>query len=286
MATVGEAPMLAAALDYARLGYAVFPCRPGAKLPATGHGVLDATSDAAQITAWWRRWPQANIGLACNGLLVVDIDPGGLAWPGDDDKRQSIKGTSCPLQQTPRGGYHLVFGIPAGCHWRCSVGLLAPGVDTRTGGGYIVVAPSVVKGKTYQWIRPLVRKEELPPPPDWLIAELDAVEHKRQKSPPPGGHNGQTDVALLTEGTRNAGLASLAGKLRRAGLSQTELETALLAANQQRCRPPLPEREVLAIARSIGRYPPGPAETSWAMQQAWRHAIEHRMRKYATRRHF
>jgi len=281
-----DCSMLTAALRYVDLGYAIFPCRPGTKLPAVARGVLAATTDAAQITAWWRRWPQANIGLACNGLVVIDIDPDGLAWPCDDDKRQSIKGISCPLQRTPRGGFHLLFSVPAGHQWRCSVGLLAPGVDVRTGGGYIVVAPSVVKGKPYRWIRPLVRKEELPLPPGWLIAELDAVEHKRQKSPPPGGHNGQTDVALLIEGTRNSGLAILAGRLRRSGLSQPELEAALLEANRLRCRPPLPEKEVLSIAKSIGRYPPGPVESCWAMRQAWRRAVEHRRWKYATRRHF
>jgi hypothetical protein len=112
------------------------------------------------------------------------------------------------------------------------------------------------------------------------------VEHKRQKSPPPGGHNGQTDVALLIEGTRNSGLASLAGRLRRSGLSQPELEAALLEANRLRCRPPLPEKEVLAIARSIGRYSPGPAEMSWGMREAWRRAVEFRRRKYGRRTHF
>jgi hypothetical protein len=280
MATHADCSMLTAALRYVELGYAVFPCRPGAKLPATGHGVLDATTDAEQIRRWWSRRPDFNIGLACNGLVVIDIDPDGLAWPGDEGKRQSIKGTGCPLQRTPRGGYHLLFSVPDGHAWRCSVGLLAPGVDVRTNGGFIVVAPSVVKGKPYRWIRPLVAKSQLPPPPGWLIAELDALEQRRQNSPPPGGHNGQPDVAPLIEGTRNSGLASLAGRLRRSGLSQPELEAALLEANRLRCRPPLPEKEVLAIARSIGRYPPGPAETSWAMQQAWRHAIEHRRRRY------
>ena len=275
-----------AALRYAEMGYAVFPCRPNAKLPATGHGHHDATTDAEQIRQWWSRQTDRNIGLACNGVLVVDVDPDGLAWPGDDGKRQSIKATGCPLQQTPRGGFHLVFGIPAGHHWRCSVGLLAQGVDVRTGGGYILASPSVVKGASYRWIRPLVVKSELPYPPAWLIEALDALEQRRQ-SPPAG--NGQqtgqqTDLGLLIEGTRNAGLASLAGKLRRSGLSQPELEAALLEANRLRCRPPLPEREVLTIARSIGRYPTGPAETSWAMRQAWRHAIEYRRKQHGRKR--
>jgi len=282
---VKDSPLLAAALRYVELGYAVFPCRPGAKLPAVAHGVLDATSVVEQITAWWRRWPQANIGLACNGLVVIDIDPDGLAWPGDEGKRQSIKGTGCPLQRTPRGGYHLIFSVPSGHVWRCSAGLLAPGVDVRTGGGYIVVAPSVVKGKPYRWIRPLVRKEELPPPTTWLTEELDAVERRRQKPSPPREQPELEGADSLIEGTRNAGLASLAGRLRRSGLSEAELLAALLTANKQRCCPPLPEKEVAAIAKSIAKYAPGPVESCWAMREAWKKAVEHRRRKYARRTH-
>jgi hypothetical protein len=84
---------------------------------------------------------------------------------------------------------------------------------------------------------------------------------------------------VLLAGGRNVGLASLAGKLRRAGLAEGEIAAALLAANRERCSPPLAEREVLAIARSIARYAPGPGEQCWAMKQAWKHAIEHRRRK-------
>jgi len=288
MTTVSDSPLLLAALRYAEQGYSVFPCRPGSKLPATGHGHNDATTDPVQIGQWWRRWPRANIGLDCAGLLVIDVDPDGLSWPGDDDKRLAIKATGCPLQRTPRNGYHAIFGVPAGHHWRCSAGLLAPGVDVRTGGGYILVSPSTVKGKPYRWIRRFVPKSELPLLPAWLIEALDDLEQRRQDPSAAGGQQtgGQTDVGVLVEGMRNVGLASLAGRLRRAGLSQSEMESVLLAANQQRCRPPLPEREVLTIARSIGRYPVGPAETCWAMRAAWRRAVEYRRRKYGRRTHF
>jgi len=277
--------LLVAALRYAEQGYLVFPCRPGSKLPAVAHGHNDATADPVQIEQWWRRWPRANIGLNCASLLVVDVDPDGLSWPGDDDKRLAIKNTGCPLQRTPRGGYHLVYSVPDGHHWRCSAGLLAPGVDTRTGGGYILAAPSIVKGACYKWIRPPVHKSELPPPPAWLVEALDALEQRRQCSSASDGQQTgqQLDGGILVEGMRNAGLASLAGRLRRSGLAQRELEAALLEANQLRCRPPLPEREVLVVARSIGRYPPGPGETSWGMREAWRHAIEHRRRKHVAR---
>jgi len=270
------------------MGYAVFPCRPGSKLPAVAHGHNDATADPAQIEQWWRRWPQANIGLSCDGILTIDVDPDGLSWPGDEGKRASIKATGCPVQRTPRNGVHLVYSMPAGFRWRCSVGLLAPGVDIRCHGGYILVAPSVVKGKSYRWIRALVRKSELPPPPDWLIEALDDLEQRRQGPSAAGGQQDgqQLDGSILVVGMRNAGLASLAGKLRRSGLSQPELEAALLEANRLRCRPPLPEREVLTIARSIGRYPAGQTEPCWAMKEAWRRAVEHRRQKYARGTHF
>jgi hypothetical protein len=90
---------------------------------------------------------------------------------------------------------------------------------------------------------------------------------------------------LLFEGSRNCGLASLAGALRRRGLTQSEIEAALLAANRERCVPPLPEAEVLRIARSIARYPPGPApqvDTRKAfdlLRASWQRAIRYRVRR-------
>ena len=43
-----------AAIAYATRGFAVFPCVPRGKVPATRRGCRDATKDLAQITAWWR----------------------------------------------------------------------------------------------------------------------------------------------------------------------------------------------------------------------------------------
>src|SRR5215469_4668893 len=85
---------LQAALIYAQsFAFAVFPCHwirwglcscgdthcksPG-KHPLTEHGCKDATQVAAQIRAWWRRWPNANVAIATgsrSGIVVVDVDP-------------------------------------------------------------------------------------------------------------------------------------------------------------------------------------------------------------------
>ena len=67
---------LRAALAYATAGWPVFPCIPGEKVPATSHGVKDATTDAAQIRAWWARNPDRNVAIATGapGPDVLDID--------------------------------------------------------------------------------------------------------------------------------------------------------------------------------------------------------------------
>ncbi|MDI6894843.1 MAG: primase C-terminal domain-containing protein [Bacillota bacterium] len=77
------------------------------------------------------------------------------------------------------------------------------------------------------------------------------------RSPAGSRHAAQDrDGEPIPEGQRNATLTSLAGSMRRRGMTAEEIEAALLAVNARRCRPPLPEDEVRAIARSISRYPP------------------------------
>jgi len=70
--------MLDEALTLAGCGFVVFPLHPRTKTPATEHGFKDATTDVAQIRAWWTKTPDANIGIATGeasgGLVVIDID--------------------------------------------------------------------------------------------------------------------------------------------------------------------------------------------------------------------
>ena len=59
---------------------------------------------------------------------------------------------------------------------------------------------------------------------------------------------------VIAQGERNARLTSIAGSLRRYGLAPNDLFTQLSRINMMSCQPPLPEREVLAIAKSVSRY--------------------------------
>ena len=61
---------------------------------------------------------------------------------------------------------------------------------------------------------------------------------------------------LIPEGMRNTTLTSLAGTMRRRGMTPSGIEAALQAENLARCIPPLPAAEVAAIARSISTKEP------------------------------
>lgn len=129
----------AAALAYAGWGWMVFPVRPGQKTPLTAHGLHDASTDTDVLRGWWQRWPDANIGLPTGRRFdVIDVDPGGLGWLADlrvdPDTTVDVHG----LVSTPRGGQHL-YVTPTGSRNHVN---LAPGVDYRGTGGYVVAPPS------------------------------------------------------------------------------------------------------------------------------------------------
>jgi len=145
---------LEAALKYAQFGWAVFPCAPRQKIPLTPHGVKDATRDAAQIRAWWDKWPEANIAVACgelSGVYVVDIDikqatgvNGHISLQEFPDLPETVR------QKTPRGGFHAFYKTanpPANKNG------FRPGIDIRSNGYYVVLAPSIhPNGSQYKWV--------------------------------------------------------------------------------------------------------------------------------------
>ena len=81
-----------------------------------------------------------------------------------------------------------------------------------------------------------------------IVERLRAASTRRQRGKP------ETEVVRLPAGRRNSGLTSEAGRFRRLGHSQMVIEAALKALNAERCQPPLDEREVETIARSVSRY--------------------------------
>jgi len=145
------------ALRYAKLGWKVFPCRPRQKVPATLHGVRDATSNTAIIKGWWSDNPDANIAVACgepSGIHVVDVDVD--EEKGIDGqkaleklKKQGHSFNATVMQLTPRGGAHFFYQTEYPPRNKNS---LFPGIDIRSTGFYVVLTPSVhPNGKRYEW---------------------------------------------------------------------------------------------------------------------------------------
>lgn len=140
------------ALWYARHGWAVFPLRPRTKEPYGGLGVYAATTDLSQVSAWWRRWPDANIGLHCggSGLLAVDHDAYKDTYAGHELLAPADQETVTSL--TGSGGTHLLYRVDDGRQYSNRAAGMPAGVDIRGWGGYIVLPPSVhPNGNLYQW---------------------------------------------------------------------------------------------------------------------------------------
>ncbi|KAE8765393.1 bifunctional DNA primase/polymerase [Georgenia thermotolerans] len=150
MVVAARAPSPAsAALDLARAGVPVFPCVSGAKQPLTRRGFLDASPDAGQVAVWWRRWPDANLGLptgTVSGVDVVDVD----AKASGSGFRAFRRALSAQLAtgwawmvRTPSGGLHAYYPHPGGTEQRSWA---SPGthVDFRGDGGYVIAPPSRV----------------------------------------------------------------------------------------------------------------------------------------------
>ena len=262
MAQMMHASILDEALRLASLGYRVFPLTPRSKQPLAGsRGVHDATSDPDTIRAWWRTHPDANIGLACGGgLLVIDVDPDAMeAYGAERVAELELEWIAKPRSRTPRRGFHLFMQSRG--EVRNSAGRIGVGLDLKSTGGYVVVPPSRVVDLqkridgAYEWIEPLTcGPAELPPCPEWLVHRLHEIEHN-----PTNTNNGYvtpTDHEAIPEGRRNDALASIAGHLRSIGLNPSAIAAALHEVNTQRCTPPLESHEVDRIAASIGRYEP------------------------------
>lgn len=217
-------------------------CSSPGKHPRTTNGLSDATTDADQIRKWWGMWPAANIGAAVpDGFIVVDVDVADVATIFRSDE--------LPATATSRTGrgHHLIYRTTTLI--RPSVGVREH-VDLRGPGSYIIVPPSLhVTGARYEWVVPM--EGGFTDAPAWL-ADV--------RSPRTAGDRPE-DSDAIPDGQRNATLASLAGTMRRRGLTATEMGPSLLAVNASRCQPPLPDDEVRAIAASVGRYRPGDGRT-------------------------
>ncbi|MFH8467387.1 bifunctional DNA primase/polymerase [Streptomyces sp. NPDC017991] len=243
--------LLNAALSAAERGWYVFPLRPGSKRPAlhgetscprtgpcaSGHAKWEqrATTDPDRISAAWSHGP-FNVGIATgpSGLLVVDLDMPKNQDKGDEGTPSGVATFEALCERTGRtvpdtyrtrtasGGAHLYFTAPDGVRLSNTAGTIAPLVDTRARGGYVVAAGSTTSAGPYEAVGGSVAA----PMPGWLLSILQPAPKPAQA--PTGALVRQSrryaDVALDSEarnvataadGTRNATLLRAARALGR-----------------------------------------------------------------------
>ncbi|WP_067481879.1 bifunctional DNA primase/polymerase [Actinomadura hibisca] len=250
------------ALQYAAIGWPVFPCRPNGKAPLAEHldhsdhvvgavhGFHDATTDPDVIRSWWGRWPTANLawptGEPTGDVLDIDVRPTGSGWAALNRlKRAGLIPPPRAAAQTPSGGLHLYFPGTS----QPSSALPAHHLDFKAAGGYVLAPPSAINGRPYQWID---LTDQAPSAPlDWAAIRQVLV----PASPPqlikrPASRGGITAltraVARTPEGNRNSIL--FWATCRAVAEGNTEL-TALLDAAVHAGLPETEARRTIASAR-------------------------------------
>lgn len=286
------------ALQYANNGWNVFPlhipmgsgcscgnidCSKPGKHPRIGKW-QEVSCKPSTVAGWWEQYSDANIGMRLDGLAVVDVDP---RHGGDDslaaleaeiqgDARLTLYGRS--RQRTGGNGMHYLFRAQEGVE---TVRGFRPGLDFLTGQGfYICVDPSRhATGGVYEWLDRNHPRDSsfdainLELPPVWILNAVAGTSPRTttKKTEPKKG-SAMPDV--FPEGGRDIALTKAAGQLRRPGLSISELLTALRQINQERCKPPLPDFDVIRIANSIGKKEPAPFDEDAGLTKGLADAIQ------------
>lgn len=247
--------MYDAAIEYAKKGFAVFPLKYRDKVPLTRNGCKDATTDAAQIKAWWQKYPNANIGLATGSVsqnvfvidLDIDEDRGIDGYHSLEDwQREHGDFPETWTAITGRGGYHLYYRGNGKIKNRAGI---IDGVDIRGNGGYVVAPPSIHKnGNRYEWEYS---------PDEFEIAKADNnveyfLNHDDQKQ-----GTAFTMPNIVSAGQRNQMLFRFACMMQAKGASDQSVFAATMAENESSCSPPLTEQEVRIIVSSATKYDKG-----------------------------
>ncbi|CAA9890530.1 hypothetical protein METHB2_240003 [Candidatus Methylobacter favarea] len=266
------------ALNYAERGWFVIPlhsvengqctckrqCKSPGKHPIFNNWQAKATTDPAQIKQWWNKYSFANIGIVTgqkSGLVVIDIDPRN----GGDASLQDLIDAYADFNailatytvMTGGNGSHFYYHYSKAFKSLKNHGL-GKGIDIKADGGYILAPPSNhVSGGVYSVLHDF---EPLPLPP-MLIDLITAGQSESTSNKPE-----------IVEGGRNDTLMALAAEQFRQGKTLERVQVFLLEENTLRCKPPLENKEVIGMAKSLASsFKPEAAQASFKTQ--WQQAI-------------
>lgn len=246
---------LEAAIKYVNdYGWAVFPVRPDKK-PYTPNGCKDAKKDIGAIKHWWKKWPDALVGVAtgsASNMIVIDEDIDETKGLDGYHEVASWEHDNQPLPETVqsitgRGGYHLFYHY-TGSDIGNRTGIL-DGVDVRGEGGYIIAPPSRhPNGKLYEWEYS---------PEDIKMADLNDAVRAFLAIGNTAEENHFHLPDKIKNGVRNDTLFKLACSLQSKGIPDDGILATLRSVNQTNCETPVEEDELKRIIKSIGKFDKG-----------------------------
>jgi bifunctional DNA primase/polymerase-like protein/primase-like protein len=246
-------PMVKTALALAGRGFPVFPCVPRSKQPATSHGCLDATIDADMIRRWWCEQPAFNVAVAtgpASKTFVVDVD--GLDAECELRRLEADHGELPPsVEVITARGRHIWFQYPPDRPVKNTAGKIAPGIDTRGDGGYVLTPPSVhPSGRPYAWS--VDSAKTIAAAPAWLVEKIAAPTNgSGTPLPTPPSAWRELVECGVAEGARDDSTARLAGYLLRRSVDAFVTLELLQIWNASKCAPPLPASDIERIVASI-----------------------------------
>lgn len=229
--------ILNAALEYLEMGLSIIPIRPKDKRPLVPwEQYQKRLATAEEMESWFDKWSDANIALVTGKLsnvVAIDADsPGRVKW------LQETFPTS--VSQKTGNGMHGFFK-PNNGPVKTQVGVLDK-VDVRGDGGYVVIAPSIHEtGRVYtlQYAEGFDAWDDLTDFPYNIFPSEKSADTKAPVTREPAA-----------QGERNATLTRLAGRYCKAGLDYDQV-LVLCANDNKTYSPPLPDRDVETICRSI-----------------------------------
>ena len=249
---MGNGAHCAAALQLARRGMNVFPCRRQGKEPATPHGCLDATIDPAVIEAWWENDPLLNVAVAtgeASNLVVIDLDGNEAESALRRIESEHGKLPDTVAVKTPRGRHlwlrHPDKPVPN------SASKIGPKIDVRGRGGYVIAPPSIHPClKRYFW---QTSANAIADPPSWLVDLIITPATSTSATPVAAPSSEWRDLFQrdVPMGSRDCTVAKLAGHLLRRWIDPVVALELLQAWNATRCVPPLPAADIERIVGSI-----------------------------------
>ncbi len=245
-----------AACEYLGEEFSVIPVNPKTKKPLINWKKYQKQLPTEEeLETWWKTWPKANVAIVTgelSGLAVIDADSlTGCNWVTDNVEKTTV------YAKTSEGRFHSYFKYPDDIEIKNAV-RIAPDVDIRGEGGYVVAPPSIhATGHKYEWV--LTEGS-------WSWSGLTTytpVKEKNKKilNTRQGDKKGNLNINLgmtkaspinvgVGKGSRNNTLARLSGQWFARDLDFEE--SFCLAENWNlKNNPPLSDKELLITMRSI-----------------------------------